>query len=114
MTPDEVVDDRTGLMDHAALIGDDRRFAEGMDRLQLGRRQPGLRIALIALDPIGEAQLLEEPQDALRSGVVEVVNDNHGHLPPFGAASGAPSDILRAQRAIASLQSRWIPNWVAK
>jgi hypothetical protein len=49
-----------------------------MDLCEFGRRQPGLGVALIALHLIGRAQLLQQPQDALRTGVVEVMKREHG------------------------------------
>jgi hypothetical protein len=36
-----------------------------MDRAQLGRRQHGLRIALVLLDLVFQPQLFEQPEDAL-------------------------------------------------
>ena len=61
-----------------------------MHRLQLRRRQPGGRVALVALDLVGRAQLLQQPQDALRARIVEVVDDEHGVLLGWGIAKPAP------------------------
>ena len=44
---------------------------------QFGRRKHRLRIARIALDFVTGAELLEEPENPLRTGVVEVMNDDH-------------------------------------
>ena len=49
-----------------------------MHRLQLRRRQPRLRIALIALHLIGRAEFFQQPEDTLRAGVVEVMEGEHG------------------------------------
>ena len=46
------------------------------DPAELGRRQHGPRIALVALHRVRQLQLFEQPQDALRARVVEVVDGN--------------------------------------
>src|SRR5437879_5784249 len=60
------------------LIWTSAALAERMHLAQRRRREHGLRVALIALDVVGEAELLEQPQHALRARVVEVVDDDHG------------------------------------
>ena len=74
---DEVFADRAGLGDGVAVVGNDGRFAERMDGAQLLRR-PHVRLALIADDLVGHAELFEQPQHALRAGIVEVMNRQHG------------------------------------
>jgi hypothetical protein len=61
-----------------AVVGDHRRLAERMHLEQLRRREHRLRVALVLLDLVRNAELLEQPQHALRAGVVEVVDDDHG------------------------------------
>ena len=78
VTADDVVDDGAGLRDRRIAVGDDGRFAERMDLCELRRRQPGLGVALVALHLIGRTQLLQQPQNALRAGVVEVMKRQHG------------------------------------
>ena len=68
MMADDVVDDRPGLDDDPAGIGDDRGLPERVNGLQVGRCEPGLRVAPVVLDVIGDIQLLQQPQDALRAG----------------------------------------------
>ena len=79
---DDVVDDRAGLRDLDVAVDDDGRFAERMDFRKLRRRQPRLWIALIAHHLMGRAQFFQEPEDALRAGVVKVMQREHGALPP--------------------------------
>ena len=74
---DDVFADRAGLGDGVAIVGDDGRFAERMNGAQLLRR-PHVRLALIADDLVGHAELFEQPQHALRAGIVEMMNRQHG------------------------------------
>ncbi len=59
VTGDQVFGDGAGFRQHPAVELDDRRLAEGVDGLELGRRQKGGGIALVGLDLIGQAQLFE-------------------------------------------------------
>jgi hypothetical protein len=53
-----------------------------MDRLEFGRSEIGDGIALIDAQFIRHAQFLQQPENALRTAVVEVVkNDRHGGHP---------------------------------
>jgi hypothetical protein len=82
---DQIFDDRTGLGDDArvplparrAAILDHRRLSERMDGAQLRRREHRLRIATVAADLVIEAQLLEQPEDALRARMFEMVDGDH-------------------------------------
>jgi hypothetical protein len=74
---DDVVDDRPGLADHLVAVDDHRGLTQRMDGGQLRRRQMGLGITDIGLELIGQAQLLQQPEDALRPRLVEVVDDDH-------------------------------------
>lgn len=51
--------------------GQDGRLAERVDLLELRGREHGGLVAVVELDVVGEAQLLEEPEDALSPGEVE-------------------------------------------
>ena len=62
-----------------AVVGDDRRLAERMHGAQLGGREHRVRVALIALDFILDAEFFQHPEHALRAGIVEVVDDEHGY-----------------------------------
>ena len=77
MALDEVLEDGAGFGDHQALVADDRGLAERVHGAQLGRGQHGLGVALVMLDLVGEPELLKQPQDPLRAGVVEVVDGEH-------------------------------------
>ena len=74
----------TGFGDGVAVVGDDGRFAERMDRAQLLRRAH-VGLALIAHDLVGHAEFFEQPQHALRARIVEMMDGQHG-VPPECAA----------------------------
>ena len=74
----QILDDRAGFRERLAVVRDDRRLAQRMHGAQLGRREHGVGIALIALDFVLDAQFFEHPEHALRTGIVEMVNDEHG------------------------------------
>jgi len=56
---------------------DDRRFAQRVNRPQLGRRQAD-RLARVKHDLVIDAQLLEQPKNSLRARVVQVVDGDQG------------------------------------
>src|SRR5216683_3611996 len=81
-----------------------------MHRVELRRRQPRLRVALIVLHLVGHAEFFQQPQNPLRAGVVEMMDGEHGVssgflLPAgltdvFGKGSGLHSDVIaRLDRA---------------
>jgi hypothetical protein len=49
-----------------------------MHLLELGRREHRLGIALVPHDAVLGAELFQHPQHALRAGVVEMVDFDHG------------------------------------
>jgi hypothetical protein len=53
------------------------RLAERVDGAQFRRRQHRLRIALVFLDLVVQAQFFKQPQDALRARVVQMVDGDH-------------------------------------
>src|SRR5579859_434822 len=55
----QIVDDGARLDEGVAIDLDNRRFAEGVDVPQRRRREHRLRIALVALDLIGQAEFLD-------------------------------------------------------
>nr|GEU28143.1 hypothetical protein [Tanacetum cinerariifolium] len=61
----QVFHDGAGLGHHHAVIDNHWRLAERMDGAQLGRRQHGLGVALVAHDLVVESQLFQQPQHAL-------------------------------------------------
>ena len=100
---DDVFADRAGLGDGVAIVGDDGRFAERVNGAQFLRRAH-VRLALIADDLVGHAELFEQPQHALRAGIVEMMNRQHGvpfRLAAVGASrAGQSRDGLKAHRNI--------------
>src|SRR3546814_151110 len=74
---EDVFEDRTGFGHRHRTIGNHRRLAERVYRQQFRWRQHGLAIALVALDLVRDLQLFEQPQHALRAGVVEVMDGDH-------------------------------------
>ena len=70
MAPDSAI-----VVSPSVMTGD---LPSGWISCELRRRQPGLGVALIALHLIGRAQLLQQPQNSLRAGVVEVMKREHG------------------------------------
>src|SRR5258706_126150 len=56
----------------------DVRGAEARAGEPLARREHRLAVALVGLDLVLQAELLEQPQHPLRARVVQVVNDDHG------------------------------------
>src|ERR1019366_5027435 len=73
----EVLDDCPRLDEREVPVGDDGRLAERVHGAKLRRREHRLPVALVALHFVLEPELLQEPEDALRAGVIEVVKDDH-------------------------------------
>ncbi len=61
---------------------------------QTPRRKHGLRVALITDDFVGKRELFQEPEDPLRSGIVQVVDFDQGE---WTLARATPS-MLRDSR----------------
>src|ERR1700720_1308423 len=70
-----------------------------MDGAQLGRRAH-VGLTLVTDDLVGDAKLLEQPQQALRTGIVEVMDDEHGLVSRRGGGFGAETG--RASRTVES------------
>jgi hypothetical protein len=51
-----------------------------MDRAQL-RRRAHIRLTLIADDFVRHAKLFQQPQHALGTGIVEMMDGQHGEFP---------------------------------
>src|SRR5438105_6921475 len=45
------------------------------------RRRAHVRLTLIADDLVGDAKFFQQPQHALRAGVIELMNGEHGDFP---------------------------------
>ncbi len=76
----DVLDDRAGLGDDLAAVVDHGGFAQRVDALELRRREAGARVALVAAQVVGHAQLFQEPEHALGAGGFEVVDGQHGRM----------------------------------
>ena len=69
---------RLFILPAVVLILDHRRLAKRMDAAQLGRREHGLLVSLVAPDLVRKFELLQHPQHTLRARVLEVMDDD-GH-----------------------------------
>jgi hypothetical protein len=49
-----------------------------MHLLQFRRRQPGLWIAFVKMNLVVDAELFEEPENALGAGMFQVMDGDHG------------------------------------
>ena len=96
-----------GLGDRPPLILDHRRLAERMDPAERRRREHGLRVALVADHLIGQAELLEQPEDALRARIFEMVDDDHGR--PFAPLCSGGKGTSRAAPSWASRRTPVLP-----
>ena len=79
---DQVLQDGAGFCQRQFAVGDHRRLPQGVDLSQRLGRQHRLRVALVALDVVRQSELLQQPQDALRARVVEVMDDDHRRMMP--------------------------------
>src|ERR1700730_6244390 len=77
---DQILDDRARFGDSEPVLGNHRRFAERMHRPQRRWRKHGLRVSLVAPNLVTDAEFFQQPQHALRTRVIEVVNRDHRHL----------------------------------
>ena len=78
---DDVFDDRAGLREHEIAVGDDGRRSDRVQRLVVRRRQHGDGIARVALQLVGNSQLLAEPDDPLGLRFAEMMDGEHGNPP---------------------------------
>ena len=76
---DDPVGDGAAFKDDLAIGFDHRALAQRMHGLQFRRRQIGHGVAIVMLDLVGRSQFFQQPQDALRAAVVEMVNNDHGN-----------------------------------
>src|SRR6266849_4578527 len=81
MAPDSLI-----VRPSSVMTGD---LPSGCTAFSSGGARRGLGVALIMLDLIRQAELLEQPEDALRARIVEVMDDDHASVPPSLAASSA-------------------------
>src|SRR4030088_2731559 len=65
-------------------VGDDRRLSERVDRAQFGRRAH-VRLPLVADDLVRSPKFFQQPQHALGSRIVEMMDDEHGDSPGWMA-----------------------------
>ena len=76
----KILNDRARFGDGEPVLGNHRRFAERMHRPQRRWRKHGLRVPLVAPNLVTDAEFFQQPQHALGTRVIEVVNRDHGHL----------------------------------
>src|SRR6185295_5811209 len=84
-------------------------FSQRMDVLQLRRRERYRTHALVFHDLIGRAEFLEQPEDALRARIVEMVNLDHDVLPgglTLEEQVSAAHAIPRRNHNVLNLQDR--------
>ena len=74
----QIVHDRASLDQAMTVDLHHRGAAERVNGAQRGGRAHGLSIAFVAADVIGFAQFLQQPEDALRPAVVQMMDDD-GH-----------------------------------
>ncbi len=75
---DEVIDDGARFRHNPAVVNYHWRLAERVHGLQLRRREASLRITLVFANLVRELQFLQQPENALGTGLVQVVDDDHG------------------------------------
>ena len=81
MVAEDIVDDCARLGHHVAVFLNHRRLTERVDPSQCGRRLPGCRVTPMLLNLIWKPEFFQQPKDALRTGVIEMVDDDHTNPP---------------------------------
>src|SRR5260370_12902586 len=94
----DVFGDRARLGDGIAVVGDDGRFSERMDRAQLFGRAH-VRLTLMADDLVRHAKLFQQPQHALRTGIVEMMDGEHDGSPARAADGRRLGGASRTQES---------------
>jgi hypothetical protein len=79
---EQVLDDGARFGHRGGAVGDHGRLAERVDGAQFRRRQHRLRVALVFFDLVLQSQFFEQPENALRARIVEVVDNDHRVLSP--------------------------------
>ncbi|MNC92553.1 hypothetical protein D3C83_90030 [compost metagenome] len=77
----DVLDDDGGLREHAIAVLDHRRHGGRVEREELVRCE-AVRLAVVPFELVGQAQLLHEPDDALRLRDAKVMNRDHDTMLP--------------------------------
>ncbi|MNT15074.1 hypothetical protein D3C86_1193750 [compost metagenome] len=72
-----VFDDGGGFRQHDIAVRDDRRGAQWVQGLVLGRRQPRGRVPFIGLQFIRDGKFFAQPYDALGLRFSQMVDDQH-------------------------------------
>src|ERR1700733_1126034 len=78
VSTDKIVDDCARFREAQSVVLYNWRLSQRMDAPQARRGALGLRVPLVGDDFVVEPDLFEEPQDALRARVVEMMNLDHG------------------------------------
>ena len=66
------------LREQQVAVADHRELAQRMHLDCVRRRKIGDRVACVRNDLVLQSKLFQQPEDALRAGVVEVMDDDHG------------------------------------
>ena len=77
MACEEGLEDGPGFGEDAPVVDDRWRLAERVDRLERRRSPQRLGVPLVAAELVLQAELFEQPEDAMRAGVVEVMDGDH-------------------------------------
>ena len=83
---DQVIDDGAGFGHHQFAVADHRALAQGMHGFQAVGGEACYGVPLVGHDLIGQAQFLQQPEHALRAGIIEVMDLDHLRS-PFGSLS---------------------------
>ena len=78
ISADQVVENGPGLGQAQRSVLDDRRLSERMDGPQARRRKQGLGVAPVSDDFVAEAEFLQQPEDSLRTRIVEMMDLDQG------------------------------------
>ena len=98
---DEILDDCASRGDHLPVVLDHRRLAERVDRLQFRRREHRRLVPFVAPDVIGQLKFLEQPENALRPRIFEMMHrDRH---------DGSPEGWMLGGRGIGLCRNRSTP-----
>ena len=93
---DKIIHDGAGFGDGDSAIGNNRRLAQRVYCLQLRRREARGGVALIEFDVIRDVQLFKQPENPLRAGIIQVMDDDHGQFPRGGLLASVAAGRVNA------------------
>src|SRR6185503_14038566 len=71
-------------------VGDHRRLAQGMNLQERVRRQHGLLVAPVQHDLVWNGEFFQQPYDALRAGIIEMMDFDHWAVSPLSCMCPPP------------------------